>query len=443
MLIWPSTAHRVRNIFFTRQRFDTLPPLGPLSRLVADFSQFLSSRLTFSAMNMKPSRDAAGDPRHPDDIRPVMATCPLTFYPQANFPTVIGQFDNLVGIPGPVPKTVSSIPMAVSYSVPGPHTQPAVACGPDPLHNPYFSCLRPVYPAAYVPGTAIKAFPTTQAPAAVPGYPAAPIQLEIPVSVNRHPVNYVQTTPEQIMYAQTQQAALNRAAYSDPGLYTVGRPVLKSADPIYAGVGSFNGFVPPPAVALSAVPNNVHGTKKALSPPIDAPNTGVRMRRRTPARNTSSSQDLVVDVKVVGRSSRSVDRRFTCRTCGKSYTRKNNLIAHKQSARASQKMYHCEKCDRYFKRKFDFTRHNTEQHTSREKRFVCSGKLPDGKVWGCGRRFFRKDQLKSHLRAARAGATCLKSVPIGATVEVHGILVQKSAKMPAFGDSLGLLMRPG
>lgn len=112
------------------------------------------------------------------------------------------------------------------------------------------------------------------------------------------------------------------------------------------------------------------------------------------ARNPSSPQDLVVDVKVVGRSSRSVDRRFTCRACGKSYTRKNNLSAHKQSAHASQKMYHCEKCDRYFKRKFDFTRHNTEQHTSREKRFVCSGKLPDGKVWGCGRRFFAKTNLK-------------------------------------------------
>ncbi len=37
----------------------------------------------------------------------------------------------------------------------------------------------------------------------------------------------------------------------------------------------------------------------------------------------------------------------------------------------------------------------------------------------------------------------MKSVPIGATVEAHGILVKKSAKMPASGDSLGLLMRPG
>lgn len=257
-------------IFFTHQHFDTLPPLGPLFRLVTDFSQFLSSRLTFSALNRKPSREAAGDPRHPDDIRPVMAPYPLTFYPQANFPTLIGQFDNLAGIPGPVPERVSSMPMAVSYSVLGPHTEPAVACAPDTIHNPYFPSLRPVYPADYVPGTAVQAFPTMHAPAAVQGYPAAPIQLEIPASVNRHPVNYVQTTPEQIMYAQTQQAALNRAPYSDPGLYTVGQPVLTSADPIYAGIGPFNGFVPPPAVALSAVPNNVRGTKKTLSPPIDA-----------------------------------------------------------------------------------------------------------------------------------------------------------------------------
>lgn len=140
-----------------------------------------------------------------------------------------------------------------------------------------------------------------------------------------------------------------------------------------------------------------------------------------------------VEIKHKKRSGVSPKRNFKCDQCGKAYTRRHNLLAHKLSAHTNGKHFICKICKAKFKRESDFIRHNKEQHTNCVKPFVCAGINPDGSKWGCGKRFFRKDQLKSHLSTNRAWITCLKNLPPGARTEVDGIVIIKSLDPP---DSL-------
>ncbi|KAG7895481.1 hypothetical protein KL936_000189 [Ogataea polymorpha] len=124
------------------------------------------------------------------------------------------------------------------------------------------------------------------------------------------------------------------------------------------------------------------------------------------AMSPSESQDSVISP--VRRQSVSQDSRFKCDQCRKSYTRKHNLISHKLSVHEKEKLFGCTECHVKFSRSSDLSRHTKEQHSSIVKPFVCGGVNPDGTAWGCGKRFYRKDQLKSHLNTTKAGYKCLR-----------------------------------
>lgn len=121
----------------------------------------------------------------------------------------------------------------------------------------------------------------------------------------------------------------------------------------------------------------------------------------------------------------SAARRFKCDLCDKSYTRKHNLVAHKLSVHTNEKPFTCSVCKAKFKRESGLTRHVREQHTDAGKTYVCSGVNPDGTHWGCGKRFFREDQFKSHLSTQKAGFKCLKNMTPGVHTELTGIVVVK------------------
>lgn len=107
-------------------------------------------------------------------------------------------------------------------------------------------------------------------------------------------------------------------------------------------------------------------------------------------------------------SSSSSSSRFKCDKCNKSYTRKHNLISHKLSVHEKEKLFKCDTCKVKFSRASDLARHTKEQHSQLTKPFVCGGMNSDGSHWGCGRRFYRKDQLKSHLSTNKAEYKCLR-----------------------------------
>lgn len=148
----------------------------------------------------------------------------------------------------------------------------------------------------------------------------------------------------------------------------------------------------------------------------------------TPPMSTQSVRGFV-EVKPFQRNEMKMKTRklFRCDQCGKEYTRRHNMLVHKFSAHSSEKRFECHVCHSKFKRKSDYIRHNKEQHTNSVKRFVCEGELTDGTKWGCGKRFFRKDQLKKHLNANRAQYTCLKNVPSGKPASIDGITVTKAS----------------
>ncbi|KAG7795631.1 hypothetical protein KL929_003982 [Ogataea haglerorum] len=124
------------------------------------------------------------------------------------------------------------------------------------------------------------------------------------------------------------------------------------------------------------------------------------------AMSLSDSQESVLSP--ARRKSLSRDSRFKCDQCPKSYTRKHNLVFHKLSVHEKEKLFGCTECQVKFSRSSDLSRHTKEQHSSIVKPFVCGGVNPDGTAWGCGKRFYRKDQLKSHLNTTKAGFKCLQ-----------------------------------
>ncbi|KAH3670759.1 hypothetical protein OGAPHI_001275 [Ogataea philodendri] len=121
----------------------------------------------------------------------------------------------------------------------------------------------------------------------------------------------------------------------------------------------------------------------------------------------SESVDSAIGTSGARRSA-SQESRFKCDKCHKSYTRKHNLISHKLSVHEKEKLFSCTECQVKFSRSSDLSRHTKEQHSSNVKPFICGGINPDGTSWGCGKQFYRKDQLKSHLSTNKAEFKCLK-----------------------------------
>ncbi|ODV85902.1 hypothetical protein CANARDRAFT_27975 [[Candida] arabinofermentans NRRL YB-2248] len=123
----------------------------------------------------------------------------------------------------------------------------------------------------------------------------------------------------------------------------------------------------------------------------------------------SASTMFSMTASAVSTKNSNMENRFKCDQCPKSYTRKHNLISHKLSVHEREKLFRCSDCSVKFSRSSDLSRHAKEQHSACIKPFICGGiNENDGTRWGCGKRFYRKDQLKSHLSTNKAESKCLR-----------------------------------
>ncbi|GME79071.1 unnamed protein product [Ambrosiozyma monospora] len=131
---------------------------------------------------------------------------------------------------------------------------------------------------------------------------------------------------------------------------------------------------------------------------------------QSPSQQHSHSHSHSTATSSTSRSSstKHAPNRFQCDLCDKAYTRKHNLISHKLSVHEKEKLFQCLKCKVKFSRASDLSRHTKEQHSKLIKPFVCGGVNADGTTWGCGKRFYRKDQLRSHLGTNKAESKCFK-----------------------------------
>ncbi|KAI1311218.1 hypothetical protein F5Y03DRAFT_324179 [Xylaria venustula] len=95
---------------------------------------------------------------------------------------------------------------------------------------------------------------------------------------------------------------------------------------------------------------------------------------------------------------------YSCLECGKKFTRNHNLKIHLRSHGGLKKPYTCDVCGKEFTRKFDRDRHEIVHG---EKKFVCTGSLKNGELWGCGKAFGRLDKLADHFKTAK-GRRCVR-----------------------------------
>jgi len=130
--------------------------------------------------------------------------------------------------------------------------------------------------------------------------------------------------------------------------------------------------------------------------------------------NTSDS--LLNNKKLITTTSSNGTRLFVCDhpECGKTFSRKMNLMSHYQSAHEHKKPFICEKCGKAFSRHSDRRRHEKSQH-SESNTYVCGGQLDSGINWGCGKVFKRKDGLTAHWKSGKAKKKCF----IGLNDESH------------------------
>ena len=107
-------------------------------------------------------------------------------------------------------------------------------------------------------------------------------------------------------------------------------------------------------------------------------------------------------------SSNDPPRTYTCDTCVKTFTRRNIWDNHRRT-HTNERPFICSfaLCGMTFKQKNEQTRHEQSKH--KQKRFVCGGVLPDGRRWGCGKRFARSDGLLEHHTKTTKGRICLIS----------------------------------
>ncbi|GMM29131.1 hypothetical protein DAMA08_018470 [Martiniozyma asiatica (nom. inval.)] len=104
--------------------------------------------------------------------------------------------------------------------------------------------------------------------------------------------------------------------------------------------------------------------------------------------------------------------------CGKTFSRKMNLMSHFHSTHEHKKPYQCSICDKSFARHSDRRRHEKSQHIDQVetgdeiniKKFTCGGVLDDGTTWGCGKVFKRKDGLTAHWKSAKAKRKCFRGL---------------------------------
>ncbi|KAI0971965.1 hypothetical protein F4678DRAFT_430685 [Xylaria arbuscula] len=95
---------------------------------------------------------------------------------------------------------------------------------------------------------------------------------------------------------------------------------------------------------------------------------------------------------------------YRCMLCDKKFTRNHNLKIHLTSHAGLKKPYTCDVCGMEFTRKFDCDRH---EKVHGEKKFVCTGSLKNGELWGCSKAFGRLDKLADHFKTAK-GRRCVR-----------------------------------
>lgn len=385
--------------------------------------------LSVSPMNF-PARRTAPLSLPPTNVGPISNRANVL--PAPNLPPIFPQMHPYtVSYPplSPTECTPRNVPIGIPMFGPafGPHPQSAFVGAPGfPVLQAKGAPLNVVYRR---PGDAAAAYYTyyPPTPGATPG--SAPAQA---VQAARAPVPTPAPTsaPAQAQAnAGAQLLPMISSGHSSPTMQLAFIPETQRI-PAYAGPGYFRSADAQafPAQAPWVVPLATGG-KPAHHPTHSCPPS---LGSATPP---SSAQPVrgFVEVKPFQRTHLKIKAKklFRCDHCGKEYTRRHNMLVHKLSAHSDEKRFECHVCHSRFKRKSDYIRHNKEQHTNSVKRFVCAGELVDGTKWGCGKRFFRKDQLKKHLNANRAQYTCLKNVPNGKPASIDGITVTKASSSAA------------
>jgi hypothetical protein len=100
------------------------------------------------------------------------------------------------------------------------------------------------------------------------------------------------------------------------------------------------------------------------------------------------------------------DPQFVCSTCERSFTRRTILTNHERT-HTGEKPFSCnfDGCGQTFAQQGDKTRH--EHLHNIEKAFRCGEKQDGRLVWGCSKKFRRKDGLLEHHSKTKKGKQCL------------------------------------
>lgn len=107
---------------------------------------------------------------------------------------------------------------------------------------------------------------------------------------------------------------------------------------------------------------------------------------------------------VIEKASLPTKKKYLCKKCMRSFDSSSNLTSHVRCYLEKNEQIRCQFCEKRFKRRNDLERHKYTYHF--QFKLACSG-IVDGRSWGCGMVYSRRDALVKHWNGR--GKKCITS----------------------------------